>query len=267
VIDLGLAGRAALVTGANHGIGEAISRGLAVQGCAVAITYLRDEPPAQYPDAYRRAHARRGEEVAEAIVSGGGRAVAVERDLTDEGALTDLVGWAEKALGPIDILVNNADYCRHDTFLPGDSVVTAADLGRHYEVNARAAALLIAEIARHWTERGGGWGRVVNISTDASAGAPGEVSYWATKHMLESLSRSAALELAHLGVTVNTVCPGPTQTGWISREHEERLLREMPMGRLGTPRDVADVVVFLCSEQARWLTGQTLYAGGGHRLS
>jgi 3-oxoacyl-[acyl-carrier protein] reductase len=85
--------------------------------------------------------------------------------------------------------------------------------------------------------------------------------------MLESLSRSAALELAPLGVTVNTVCPGPTQTGWISPELEEKVLPEMPFARLGEPDDVADVVVFLCSERARWLTGQTLYAGGGHRLS
>jgi 3-oxoacyl-[acyl-carrier protein] reductase len=85
--------------------------------------------------------------------------------------------------------------------------------------------------------------------------------------MLESLSRSAALELAPLGVTVNTVCPGPTQTGWIWPELEERLLPEMPLGRLGTPEDVADVVVFLCTEQGCWLTGQTLYVGGGHRLS
>jgi 3-oxoacyl-[acyl-carrier protein] reductase len=116
-------------------------------------------------------------------------------------------------------------------------------------------------------ERGSSWGRIVNISTDASSGAPNEISYWATKHMLESLSRSAALELARLGITVNTVCPGPTQTGWISDELEERILPDMPLGRLGVPDDIADVVIFLCSEQARWLTGQTLYAGGGHRLS
>jgi len=262
-----VSGLAALVTGANHGIGEAVARALAAEGCAVAITYLRDEPPERYPDEYRRAHARRGEEVAQAVVEGGGRAVALERDLADEGAPADIVQWAEEALGPLSILVNNADYCRHDTFLPHDEAVTAAGLGRHYEVNGRAPALLIAELARRWTARAATWGRIVNVSTDASAGAPGEISYWATKHMLESLSRSAALELARLGVTVNTVCPGPTQTGWISRELEERLLPEMPLGRLGTPEDVADVIVFLCSEQARWLTGQTLYAGGGHRLS
>ena len=257
-------GRVALVTGANHGIGEAVAHGLRAEGCAVAITYLRDEPPAGYPEAYRAAHARGGDEVAEAIVSAGGRAAALEADLADPASAARLFDWAEAELGPVEILVNNADHCRLDTFVAGEGQVTAANLDRHYEVNARAPALLMAELARRLRA---GWGRVVNISTDASAGAPNEVSYWATKHMLESLSRSAALELAPLGVNVNTVCPGPTQTGWISPELEQRVLPEMPFGRLGEPEDVADVVVFLCSEQARWLTGQTLYAGGGHRLS
>jgi 3-oxoacyl-[acyl-carrier protein] reductase len=263
----GLSERRALVTGANHGIGEAIARGLAAEGCALAVAYLRGEPPARYPDAYRAAHARSGEEVAEEIVAAGGRATALEAELADPATAARLLDAAEAALGPVEILVNNADHCRRDTFLPGHEQATAASLDRHYEVNARAPALLIAELARRASERPSAWGRVVNISTDASAGAPGEISYWASKHMLESLSRSAALELAPLGVTVNTVCPGPTQTGWISPELEQQVLPEIPLGRLGTPEDVADVVVFLCSEQARWLTGQTLFAGGGHRLS
>jgi 3-oxoacyl-[acyl-carrier protein] reductase len=262
--SIGLVGRVALVTGANHGIGEAIARGLAEQGCSVALTYLRDQPPARYPEAYRIAHARSAEEVAAAIAAAGGRAVALERDLADPGSAARLFDWAEAELGPVEILVNNADHCHFDSFLPGEGQLEPSGLDRHYEVNARAPALLIAELASRLTP---GWGRVVNISTDASSGAPLEVSYWATKHMLESLSRSAALELAPLGVTVNTVCPGPTQTGWISPEGEKQVLPEMPLGRLGTPLDVADVVVFLCTEQARWLTGQTLYAGGGHRLS
>jgi 3-oxoacyl-[acyl-carrier protein] reductase len=256
--------RVALVTGANHGIGEAVARGLAAEGCAVAITYLRDEPPQNYPDGYRSAHARSGADVAEAIFTAGGCSASLEADLVNRATAAQLFDWAEAELGTVQILVNNADHCRFDTFVAGDGQVTAESLDRHYEVNARAPALLIAELARRIDP---GWGRVVNISTDASAGAPNEVSYWATKHMLESLSRSAALELAPLGVTVNTVCPGPTQTGWISPEGEARVLPEMPFGRLGEPQDVADVVLFLCSEQARWLTGQTLYAGGGHRLS
>lgn len=110
------------------------------------------------------------------------------------------------------------------------------------------------------------WGRVVNISTDGATTFPSEVSYGATKYALESLSRSAAHELADAGITVNIVAPGPTQTGWISADMLPGIDRETPLGRVGTPEDIADVVTFLVSTQAHWLTGQLLFVGGGHRM-
>ena len=102
------------------------------------------------------------------------------------------------------------------------------------------------------------------MSTDGASGFPGEVSYGASKHALESISRAAAVELGPYGITVNVVSPGPVQTGYITPELEEKLLPEIPLRRVGEPEEIADVIVFLASEQARWITGQLLYVGGGH---
>ena len=125
---------------------------------------------------------------------------------------------------------------------------------------------MMAEFARRRIEQGKQWGRIINVSTDGSAGFVREVSYGASKFALESYSRAAASELGRYGITVNIVSPGPIQTGYIAPELEQRLNVEIPLGRIGYPEDVADVVVFLASEQARWLTGQLLFVGGGHRM-
>jgi 3-oxoacyl-[acyl-carrier protein] reductase len=133
-------------------------------------------------------------------------------------------------------------------------------------VNSRAVALLIAEFARRHVARGASWGRIVCVSTDGAPGFAGEVSYGASKAALESYGRAAAKELAAYGITVNIVAPGAVQTGWIRPEMEERIRAGIPLGRIGEPADVADVIAFLASDEARWLTGQTLFAGGGHRM-
>jgi 3-oxoacyl-[acyl-carrier protein] reductase len=146
------------------------------------------------------------------------------------------------------------------------STVDADSHDRHFVVNSRVVALLMAEYARRHVSRGAVWGRVVNISTDGADCFPGEVSYGASKAALESYSRSAAVELGQYGITVNVVAPGPIQTGWIPADAEQPIVRHIPLGRMGRPEDVADVVVFLTSEQARWLTGQRLFVGGGHRV-
>ena len=114
--------------------------------------------------------------------------------------------------------------------------------------------------------RGATWGRIINISTDAAHAHPDNISYAASKHAIESYSRSAAAEMGRYGVTVNVVAPGPIQTGYINPELAAEIERGTPLGRVGEPRDVADVIVLLASEQAHWLTGQLLYAGGGWRM-
>ena len=124
-----------------------------------------------------------------------------------------------------------------------------------------------AELARRLVENERSWGRIINVSADCSWGSPGEVSYRASKYALESYSRSAAAELGPLGITVNIVAPGPVQTGYISPQFEAELIGSIPLKRVGQPEDIADVIVFLASEQASWITGQLLYVHGGHRMA
>ncbi|MGH2583725.1 MAG: SDR family NAD(P)-dependent oxidoreductase, partial [Dehalococcoidia bacterium] len=283
-------GKVAIVTGANHGIGAATAQALAAQGVAVFITYLRlplertaegqEEADAGIPGRalYYRQQARSADDDVAAIRAAGGSAAAWEADLTTPATLPELFDRAESALGPIDILVNNAAHCEADTFLPvsrlqledrapgGDVMrgITAAAHDQHFAVNSRAVALLMAEFARRQIERDTGWGRIVNVSTDGASAFAGEISYGASKHALESYSRAAAVELGPFGITVNVVSLGPVQTGYITPEMEARVPATIPLRRLGQPEDAADVILFLASEQARWVTGQLLYVGGGH---
>lgn len=283
MIDPKLENMVAVVTGANHGIGAATAQGLAAQGAKVVVTFLRNKlgesgttevPGRQY---YARQQACSGQEVVNSILKAGGAAEGLELDLSTPDDPAKLFSFAEKHYGPVEILVNNAAYCEGDTFDPGRGDASnpagqvslgfnAKNFDRHIAVNTRAVGLLMEEFAKRHTDHQASWGRIINLSTDAADTFPTEVSYGASKFATESLTRSAAVELGKYGITVNVVSPGPIQTGYISPE-QERIVRDMiPMGRLGEPADVADVIVFLASEQARWLTGQVLYVGGGKKM-
>jgi 3-oxoacyl-[acyl-carrier protein] reductase len=296
MIDLGLKDKVVLVTGGNNprGIGAATAKAFAAQGAAVFIHYFRaptesrgavagaGEPETFGEAFYYAMQTHTAEAVVQAIRERGGRAEAWEADLADPAVIPQLFDCAEKAFGPVEVLVNNAAHFAADTLLPaksaeqGDrcidglgppmSTITVESHDRHFAVNSRGVALLMAEFARRHIAAGRRWGRIVNVSTDGASGHAGAISYGASKHALESYSRAAAQELGSQGITVNVVSPGPIQTGWMSPELVSQAAGVTPLGRVGQPEDVADVIVLLASEQARWLTGQLLYVGGGHRM-
>jgi 3-oxoacyl-[acyl-carrier protein] reductase len=290
MIDTGLQGKVVLVTGGNNpcGIGAAIAKAFAAQGAKVFVHYFSspnqfvEQDKASVPGKafYSAQQAKSADEVLDAVRERGGQIAAWEADLSDPTVIPRLFEQAERAFGPVEVLVNNAAYGSPDTFIPPNQLgadsravdgfpmrsITAESHDRHFAVNCRAVALMMAEFAVRHVKRGARWGRIINVSTDGASGFRTEVSYGASKHALESFSGAAASELGQHGIAVNIVSLGPIQTGWITPAMEQEIARSTPLGRVGQPEEVADVVVFLASQQARWLTGQLLYVGGGHQM-
>jgi 3-oxoacyl-[acyl-carrier protein] reductase len=274
--DLGIAGRVALVTGAQHGIGAATARSLAAQGARVFVHFWRLDPRAHgiSPDEAQAAtqyglpyyHARRAEDATALLTeieAAGGMAAAWECDLADAANIPRLFDRAEAALGPVQILVNNAAH-----YEPRDTIhdLTPTVFDRTLAVNARATALMMAEFVARHRARGAVWGRIVSLSTDAAQCFATQITYGASKAAVEALTRAVAVEVGSLGITVNAVAPGPTQSGWLDADAEARQVAGIPAGRLGTPEDVSETILFLVSEQASWLTGEVIKVSGGHNL-
>jgi 3-oxoacyl-[acyl-carrier protein] reductase len=196
----------AIVTGANHGIGAATAELLAERGCAVLCSFLRvdDQPDPGIPQAYRDHRAQDAAAVVARIRASGGRAVAVEADLSDPTVPAMLFDVAEEQLGPVDILVNNATGWLADTFTAqsadrhGRSLVqvSAATWEQQFRVDAMAAALMISEYARRHRARGADWGRIIGLTSGGDLGFPEEVSYGAAKAAQTNYTMSAAMELA-----------------------------------------------------------------------
>ncbi len=295
MVDTGLKGKVAFVTGANHGVGAATALAFAREGADIFLTYLSISAPEKRaigkaasdigdkpgPVHYYRILERGAEDAVAAIRAVGGRCVAREADLADPENAARLMDEAEREFGKVDVLVNNADHDRPDSFLPagelpeaglvgGEYAVrtfTAASHDEHFAVNSRGAALLVAEFARRLIGRRAGWGRIINVSTDGASGHGWSVSYGASKLAAESYAKAAAAELGPYGITVNVVSPGAIQTGWLPEEAAAAIAQTYPLRRIGTPEDIAAAIVFFASAQADWITGQVLFVGGGHRMS
>jgi 3-oxoacyl-[acyl-carrier protein] reductase len=244
----------ALVTGVGRkrGIGSAVCRALASRGADVVFSYWR---------AYDREMswtADEGEALLGELRDFGVRTEGVEIDLSLPDSARHLLDTAEERLGQPSILVNTAAHSVRDGF----EVLDAETIDAHYAVNVRAMALLSVDFARRYP--GGPGGRIVNFSSGQSLGPmPGELAYVATKGAIEAFTRTLAVEVGHKGITANAVNPGPTDTGWISEELEQEILPKFPLGRVGQPEDAARLVAFLASDEAAWITGQTIHSEGG----
>ena len=266
MIDLGLQGRTAIVTGANSGIGEAITKTLASQGVHTVIHFLDDEDIREIPGAESQAvhRGRAGAEaVREAIVQAGGRAELIAGDLHRPDTIRNLFSQANDMFGPISILVSNAAHCESPDTL---TTTSAGSIERTFRINTQAPVLVAQEFLRQYDPSAHPFGRIIGISTDAAQTFAGQISYGASKAALEAYTRSIAIEIADQRITFNTVAPGPIQTGVYPEEFVEKVSPEIPMQRFGTPQEIADIVLFLCSQQASYLTGQVIRVSGGHCL-
>ena len=258
----------AIVTGANHGIGAAIAAALADRGVAVLASYLRlaPQPDPGTPEAYGRLRAADASALAGRVRAAGGSIVPAEADLADPAVPALLFDAAERDLGPVDILINNASGWLADTFsmTASDRLgrnlerVSADTIDRQFAVDARAGALLIGEFARRHAERGAHWGRIVSLISGSRGGFAEEVSYGAAKAALTSFTLSAALELAPLGITANAVEPPVTDTGWVTEEVRRQVAQSAELVHIATPGQVAEIIAFLCGDAAALITGSVL---------
>lgn len=242
-----LAGSTAVVTGAGRGIGAAIAAALAAAGASVAIWDLEGALAA---------------ETASALP--GGRSTGITVDVTDRASVEAALAATEAALGPVGILVNNAGIDKIERFVDSAEETWEKLVKVNYLGPVRCCHVVVPGML----ERGGG--RVINISSDAGrVGSSGEVVYSGTKGAVIAFSKALAREVASKAVTVNVVCPGPTDTALLDQVAEaspklyEGLAKAVPMRRIAQPSDIAPAVVFLASPGAAYITGQTLSVSGG----
>ena len=237
-----LSGKVAIVTGASHGIGRAIVERLAEEGAIVVVNYSKSAEKAQ--------------QVVAGLQAKGGKALAVQADMSQVTDARRLVIDTVKQFNRLDILVNNAG-----KFMPKPlEETTEEDFNGVIALNAKGPYFAMQEAARVLKDGG----RIVNISTGGThLHFPGATAYLGSKAALEQYTKGLAQELAPKGITVNTVSPGFTETGMMTEEYRQIGIQLSPMKRLGVPKDIADVVAFIVSEEARWITGQTIQVGGG----
>lgn len=237
-----------------EGIGAAISRQLAASGVAVFLTgwsaHDASHPWGEDPAG--------GERVRDELRAAGAHAAYLPADLSDPTAAAEVVRTAVSAVGPLDILVANHARTADQSLLE----VTAEELDLSFAVNARSTLLLIRHFAEQHT--GGTGGRVVTLTSGQYHGAmPAELPYIASKAVVQQLTAALAVELAPRNITVNCVNPGPNDTGYATGELRRRVEEAVPMGRWGRPDDAARLVTWLCSDEAGWVTGQTVASDGG----
>jgi 3-oxoacyl-[acyl-carrier protein] reductase len=246
-----LKGKVAIVTGASKGIGAGIAKGLGAAGAAVVVNYASSKEGA--------------DRVVAEITGKGGKAIAVQGDVSKSADVQRLFAETKRAFGAPNVLVNNAGIYAFEPI----EAVTEDEFHRQFNTNVLAPILTIREALKHFGPDGGS---VINISSIASTSAvPNSVIYSATKGAVDSIARVLGAELGARKIRVNTIAPGGVETegvhraGIIGSDFEKQMVADTPLGRLGQPDDIAGIAVFLASDNARWLTGERITASGGLR--
>ena len=270
MINYGLKNRVALITGANNpqGIGATTALAFAREGAKVVLVYKKifrpfdkNKTDKNGTDRYFEANAGNADIVESKLKEINADYIILESDISNEDDVKAIYSTVMERYGKIDILVNNAaegDMDGLDTI----EKITPNVIDDTFAVNVRGSIMMTREMINHR----GDYGRIINLSTDASQVFAGQITYGASKATLEALTRSIALEVAKYGITVNCVAPGPTQTGWIDEDLEKAVLPIIPMNQLIEPEDIAETILFLASEQAKMITGQVIKVSGGHAL-
>jgi 3-oxoacyl-[acyl-carrier protein] reductase len=245
-----LAGKVAVVTGASKGIGASIAKELAAAGASVVVNYASAKDDA--------------ERVVASIKQKGGKAVAVQGDVSKAADVKRLFAETTKAFGAVDVLVNNAGVYAFQTIDDFEE----AEYRRQFDINVLGPLLATKEAVAHFNGNGGS---VINVSSVISSKSfPQSAIYSGTKGALDSVTRALAAELGPRKIRVNTLSPGGVETegsralGMIGGDMEKQLVAQTPLGRIGQPDDIGKIAVFLASEQSGWLTGERIVAAGGY---
>ncbi|AXG74960.1 SDR family NAD(P)-dependent oxidoreductase [Flavobacterium arcticum] len=248
-MNLKLDGKVAVVTGASKGIGSAIAKSLAAAGAAVAVNYANSKEGANI--------------VVNQIIADGGKAFAVQGDVSNQEDVIRIFEETKKALGGVDILVNNAGVYK---FLALEEI-TSEELYTQFNINVLGSLLAAKEAVKHFPESGG---NIINISSVVSTAPTANSSiYSGTKGAIDTITKALAIELAPKNIRVNAIAPGLVQTegtetaGIKGSELEASIISTTPLARAGQPNDIARVAVFLASEDSAWVTGEIITASGG----
>jgi len=243
---MNLSDKVAIVTGGGRGIGRAIALKLAEVGATVVVSDILEGE---------------AEAVAGEIKSAGGKSLACPADVSSAADVTRLVEATIKACGRVDILVNNAGVARDQLLLR----MSEEDWDRVLDVDLKSVFLCTKAVLRHMLKKR--WGRIISLSSIAGlAGNPGQANYSSAKAGIIGFTRTVAMEVGSHSVTVNAIAPGFIETDMtkkIKEEQRQQIKEHIPLDRFGTPRDVAEAVAFLASEEAGYITGQVLSVNGG----